>query len=174
VGQQVFTYFAREKWSSSCSILSILIGFCKSLPAINSHFADPPSFMWDHLCLDYMLLSLLLALLLILLDTSSPFLLMYKVHHITWRGTISVIKHHIYFCDLNLFNFCDQTSQPLSRLFTLQSILWFITELDIFADHNWYFTLLLIIRDSEIVHLQDGQFFELRECHFLEFLLLRV
>jgi len=163
------------------------------------HILLPPlSFMWDHLCLDYICCCLYCWL-------SSWFFLILRPHFYSCTGfitsldealflwsnitCISVIKHHIYFCDLNLLyfcdlnhiyfcdlnliNFCDQTSQPVSRSITLQSILWFITELDFFADHNWYYTLLLII-DSEIVQLQDGQFVQLRECHFLEFLLLRV
>ena len=57
-------------------------------------------------------------------------------HHFL-RGTISVMKHHMYL-------FCDQTSHTQHIVSRHQSILWFITGLSSFSnhrcDHNWHYT----------------------------------
>jgi len=118
---QIFTYHQR---SHSCSPHFYWILWI--------HILLPFPFLWDHLCVYILLPNVLQSSIIdspwhffpISIGALSLFLLdVYKVHHMTWRGTIS----------LWLLNHMSLLSVTLSPVITLQSILWFITELDFFV-----------------------------------------
>jgi len=191
VGQQIFTFFcAREGWSYSCSTRSILILW---LSFYYSHFfaalllyvrSSLSSTSYCHqIFLGFFLFICFCYFVIIGAHPSfyscTKFITWLDEALFLWSNItcISVIKHHLYFCDLNHIYFCDQTSLVFLWSNITTCLLSNHSPINFVIHHRAWFlcSSQLILHSDDHQRLHNwAETLRVRECHFLEFLLLRV